>query len=267
MEYCAQHALEGMVDVKNTKCRTEVCVKGPSFGVADAKTAEYCSKHAPHGMVKVRSSACRIESCGKRPSFGVTGTKTAEYCTQHAPEGTVDVKNRNGSTEGCGKQPSFGVAGTKAVEYGAHFAPNGRVDACSRNGTTGGCGKKLTFGVANTRRAEFHAQNTRLKCGVEGYREREVSPHHCGKETIDGVVLSGGKHSDAHPLLTQASPPSGGSRGPRKRARHSEIASTTAKRAIARESTGGAVTMPDIDGQKSPVNRDSAMKTEVQLYW
>ena len=153
------------------------------------------------------------------------------------------------------------------MEYGAPFAPNGRVDACSRNGTTGGCGRELSFGVANTRTAEYHAQNTRLKCGVEVYRERELSPHHCGKETIGGVLPSGGKQTDAHPLLTQASPPSGGSRGSRKRARHSEITSTAAKRAIGRESTGGAVTMPDIHGQKSPVNRNSAMKTEVQLYW
>ena len=233
--------------------------------MADAKTAEHCSQHAPDGMVNVRSSACRTESCGKRPLFGVTGTKTSEYCTQHAPEGRVDVKNRKGITEGCGKQPSFGVAGTKAVEYGAHFAPNGMVDACSRNGTTGGCGKKLSFGVANTITVEYHAQNTRLKCGVEGHREREVSPHHYGKETIGGVIPSGGKHTDVHPLLTQASPPSAGSRGSRKRARHSEITSTASKRAITRQSTGETVTMPDIDGQKAPVNRNSAMKTEVQL--
>ncbi|CAN0199030.1 unnamed protein product [Ascophyllum nodosum] len=140
------------------------------------------------------------------------------------------------------------------------------VDACSRNGATGGCGKKLSFGVANKRTVEYHAQNTRLRWGVEGYREREVSPQHYGKETIGDVIRSCGKHTDVHPLLTQASPPSSGSRGSRKRARHSEIASTASKRAIARESTGETVTMPDIDGQKSPVNRDSAMKTEVQLY-
>ena len=266
VEYCAQHALKGMVDVKYTKCRTEGCVKGPSFGVADAKTAEYCSQQAPHGMVNVRSSACRTERCGKRPLFGVTGTETVEYCTQHAPEGTVDVKNKKGITEGCGIQPSFGVTGIKAVEYRTPFAPNRMVDACSRNSTTGGCGKKLSFGVANTRTVEYHAQNTRLGCGVEGYREREVSPHRCGKETIGGVIPSGGKHTDAHPLLSQASPPSGRSRGSRKRARHSKISCTASERAITGESTGEIVTMPDIDGQKSPVNRDSAMKTEVQLY-
>ena len=100
-----------------------------------------------------------------------------EYCTQHAPEGTVDVKNRKGRTEGCGKQPSFGVAGTKEVEHGAPFAPKGMADACSRNGSTGSDGNKLSFGLVNTRTVEDHAQNTRLKCGVEGYRGQERFAH------------------------------------------------------------------------------------------
>ena len=60
--------------------------------------------------------------------------------------------------------------------------------------------------------------------------------------------------------------PSGGSRESRKRARYPEITSTASKRAVARESTGGAVTMPDIDGKKSPVKEDYSMKTEVQLF-
>ena len=55
MEYCAQHALEGMVDVKSKKCRTEGCGKRPSFGVAGTKNVEHCAQHAPEGMVDVRS--------------------------------------------------------------------------------------------------------------------------------------------------------------------------------------------------------------------
>ena len=64
-----------MVNVRNKKCRTEACGKGPSFGVAGTKTAEYCAPHAPDGMVNVSSSKCRTESCGKKPSFGVASTK------------------------------------------------------------------------------------------------------------------------------------------------------------------------------------------------
>ena len=56
VEYCAQHALEGMVYVKSNKCKTEGCGKSPSFGVAGSKTVEYCAQHALEGMVNVKSS-------------------------------------------------------------------------------------------------------------------------------------------------------------------------------------------------------------------
>ena len=60
------------------------------------KTAQYCTQHALDGMVNVRSRKCRTEGCGKQPSFGVAGTKTIEYCAQHALDGMVNV-TKNGT--------------------------------------------------------------------------------------------------------------------------------------------------------------------------
>ena len=188
---------------------------------------EYCAQHAPDEMVDVRSRKCGNGGCGNKPSFEVVGTKTAEYCAQHALDRMVDVRSRKCRTEGCGKKPSFGVAGTKTTEY---------------------C-----------------AQHARIQRGVEGHREKEVGPHHSGKETIGNVVPSGAKHTTVHLPPTKTSRPSGVNRDSRKRVRNQEITSTTSKRAVARESTAGAVTMPDIDGQKSPVRQNSRVKTEVQL--
>ena len=153
------------------------------------------------------------------------------------------------------------VAGTKTVEYCAQHAPNG----CSRKCRTGGCGKKPSFGVAGTKTAEYCALHARIQRGVEGYREREVGPHHPGKESIGNVIPSGAKHTTVHLPLTNTCHLSDVSRDSRKRVRQPEITSTTSKRAVARESTAGAVTMPDIDGQKSPIRRIFCVKTEVQL--
>ena len=118
--------------------------------------------------------------------------------------------------------------------------------------------------MANTRTAEYCAQHARLKYGVEGYREGEVDPHHSGTETIGNIIPNGAKHPTVHPRSTTI-PPSEGSQSSRKRARHPEITSTAPMRPISRESAGGAGTMPDIDGQNSPVKRDYSVKTEVQL--
>ena len=249
-EYCSRHAPDGMINVHSRKCRTEGCAQIPSFGVDGTRMVKYCAQHALGTMVDINHRKCRPGGCGKFPSFGVAGSKTMEYCAKHAPVEMVDVENMKGRTEDGGKQPSFEVEGTKTMENCAPLAPNDMIDACSRNSTTGGCGKQPSFGVANTRTSEYCAENTRIKCGVKGYREREVDPYHCGKEIIGNVI----------------SPPSGGSRGSRKRARHPEVTFSASKRAVA-DSTAGAVTMPDIAGQKSPVKRDSSLKTEVQLFY
>ena len=70
------------------------------------------------------------------------------------------------------------------------------------------------------RTAEYRAQYTRLQCGVEGLREREIDPHHSGKETIANVIPSVAKHTSVRPPPTNTSQPSGASRGSRKRVRH-----------------------------------------------
>ena len=254
-----------MIDVKKRKCRTENCGREPSFGVAGTKKREYCAQHAPDGMVNFKNRKCRTQGYGKGSLFGVAGTKTAEYCAQHTPDGMVDVCSRKCRTESCGKKPSFGVAGTKKREYCAQHAPNGMVDVKNKKCRTQGCGKGPSFGVAGTTTAEYCAQHARLQFDVEKYRDREVGPHHFWKESIGNAIPSGAKHTTVHPPPTKTSQPSGVSPDSHKRVRHPDVTSTMSKRAIARKSTAEAVTMPDIDGQKFPVKRNSSVKTEVQL--
>ena len=179
----------------HTTLKSRICA---ATYVQSSKIAKICyvSRNTPantitlDGMVNVKNIKRRTEGCGKLASFEVAGTKTAEYCARHSLDGMVQVKSRKYKTKRCGKKPLFGVADTRAAEYGA--------------------------------------QHT--------------------------------KRTSVRPPPTKTSQPSGASRHSRKRIRHPEITSTASKRAVA-----GVVTMPDIDGQKSPVKRDSSVKMEVQL--
>ena len=97
MEYFSQHTPDGIVDVKNRKCRTKGCGKRPSFGVAGTKIAEYCAQHASDGMVDLKSrKKCGAEGCGGTSSFGVANTTTVKYCVQHASPkyGVEEYKER-----------------------------------------------------------------------------------------------------------------------------------------------------------------------------
>ena len=68
-------------------CKTKGCGKQSSFGLAETKTVEYCAQHAKSGIVDVKNRQCRTEGCSKQPLFGVAGARTAEYCAKHANNG------------------------------------------------------------------------------------------------------------------------------------------------------------------------------------
>ena len=138
------------------------------------------------------------------------------------------------------------------------------INVRSRKCRTEDCGKRPSFRVTKVKTAEYCAQHARLQYGVEGYREKEVGPHHSGKETIGDVIPSCARHTTIH-STPKTSQPSGVCWDSRKRVRHPESTSTGSERAAAREPGAEAVTMPDIDGGKSTARRISSMKVELQL--
>ena len=208
---------------------------------------------------------CRLEGCGKIAAFGVAGTKTSEYCRQHALDGMVNVRGTMCGTEGCGKRPSFGEAGTKMAEYCTQHALDGMVNV-HRKVRTEDSSMIFAFKAADMKTNEHCAQDKILRCGIEGCRGRWIDTNLSGKE-INGVACpSGSKHKTVHPPPAQASPFSGSSRGSRKRVRYPHNGPTVLKkRAVALESTAGALPMPEIEGQTSPVKQDSSVKTEVHV--
>ena len=141
----------------------------------------------------------------------------------------------------------------KTAEYCSQHAPDEMVHVYSRQ-----------CRVANTRTGEYCARHARRTRGVEGYGEREFGPYGSGKETIGNLIKCGAKKNTVHPT-PKASRPSGGNGDSRKRVQHLDITFTASKRTVSRGSAGGVETIPDIDGQTSPVKRDSSVKTEVQL--
>ena len=215
-------------------------------------------------MVNVKDIICRTEDCGKYAAFGVGGTKTAEYCRQHASDGMVIVRGNMCGTDGCGKHPSFGVAGTKTAEYCRPHALGGMVNV-RRKVRTEDSGMISVFEVAVTKTVDYCAQHMRPRCGVGGCR-RGIDPNHSRKESLGVATLSSSKHETVHSPPVQASPLSGDRRVSRKRVRHLHNVPTALERAVVLESAVGAMTMPEIEKQKSPVKRDPSVKTEVHVF-
>ena len=80
-----------IVDGMPLICAKGRCSKQSKYGVSGSRRGEYCAEHALEGMVYVYSNKCVGDGCPKRPSYGVSGSKKPEYCAEHALEGMVDV--------------------------------------------------------------------------------------------------------------------------------------------------------------------------------
>ena len=116
-------------------CASSNCSKRPSYGRVGGK-AELCAEHADEGMVDVRSKRCGRSGCMKQPSYGKAGGKP-EVCAEHAEEGMVNVRHNRCGRSGSMTQPSYGKVGGKAVICAPH-AQEGMVDLTSCSHSSGG---------------------------------------------------------------------------------------------------------------------------------
>jgi hypothetical protein len=125
-EYCFEHKIIGMIDVKNKKCKFEDCKTQPTYNIEGEPKAEYCFKHKKLGMINVISKTCKFKDCKKQPIYNIEGTK-AEYCFKHKKLGMINVISKTCKFKDCKKQPNFNMLGKKA-EYCFEHKTIGMID-------------------------------------------------------------------------------------------------------------------------------------------
>lgn len=135
-ELCAEHAKDGMVNVRVKRCGHGGCHTRPSYGKAGTNKAELCAEHAI-GMEWLTSAARGVATAGatKNHRTAKAGTSETELCAEHARSGIVNVVHRSCAHSGCTKHPSYGKAGTSATEFCAKHARSDMVDVVRKPGT------------------------------------------------------------------------------------------------------------------------------------
>ncbi len=84
-----------------TKC--PVCNKHACFAFNKSDKQRYCKQHATNGMINVKHSRCVVDDCNKIPNFNLRNEKVALYCKQHASAEMIDVKNKKCLNDDCNK--------------------------------------------------------------------------------------------------------------------------------------------------------------------
>ncbi|CAM9931920.1 unnamed protein product [Sphacelaria rigidula] len=237
-EFCATHALAGIVDVRTNRCGNEGCSKQPSFGAADGGKAEFCATHARAGMVDFTSKRCGEEGCSEHPSFGTPGDEKAAFCTTqapadigaigreqcvkegcskrplfrsavggqaelcatHAPAGIVEVEWKRCGEEECSKHPLFGAAGGGRAEVCATHTLAGMVDMGAKRRGKDGRSQQPSIGTAGGRKAEFWAPHTRA--GMVHVENKRCGKKDCSKQASCGAA--GGEMMELCTIHVQA---------------------------------------------------------------
>lgn len=166
--YCAKHALDGMKNINNPRCRDEACERWPSFGVPGTKTPAFCAAHKLDGMVDVVKPRCREEGgCSHRPSFGWPFDRLPTYCSAHKRLGMVDVANPRCGHQHCGRRPSFGIDGQRASRCSSHRL-EGMVDVVKARCRTPDCHRIAYYKIKGTKgatRCSLHQEKGMVRKG------------------------------------------------------------------------------------------------------
>ncbi len=124
--YCSTHKLDGMIDVRNKKCRD--CKKQAYFNFEGETTGLYCSTHKKDDMIDVKNKKCLL--CKKQPIYNVEGETKPIYCSTHKLDGMVDVKHKRCLL--CKKQPIYNVEGETKPIYCSTHKLDGMIDVKSK---------------------------------------------------------------------------------------------------------------------------------------
>lgn len=100
--YCKEHKLDGMIDVKNKRCRD--CKKQPTYNYENQTKGVYCSTHKLDGMVNVLDKRCL--DCKKIPSYNYESQTKGVYCNEHKLDGMIDVRSKTCLNDWCKTIPT-----------------------------------------------------------------------------------------------------------------------------------------------------------------
>jgi hypothetical protein len=128
-EFCKAHKLDGMIDVKNKKCKEAGCTLTASYGNPGESKRLYCAKHAPDAMANVTHNKCIANGCSKYPSYNLPGATKPIYCKDHCNDQMVDVKNKRCLADNCDLAAWLAAPKEASRLYCASHCPNRTIES------------------------------------------------------------------------------------------------------------------------------------------
>lgn len=116
MRGCTIRPSHGFVGIKKTTSSSSSTTAAAASG--GAERAEFCARHAKEGMVDVRNKTCAHRGCDQAPTYCVEGKSRAEFCARHSEFGMVRAWPP--SRVGAPRTPIAAAAGLNGSSNGSN---------------------------------------------------------------------------------------------------------------------------------------------------
>ena len=147
--FCNEHRLENMINVACKRCKFDGCSIFPHYNMPDQKSGKYCLLHKSDGMVNVVSKNCLHENCIIIPQYNFAGMKKGIYCSIHKLEGMIDIKHKRCEQDGCSLSPSYCYITDTQPRYCSTHKLDEMIDAKHPKCINLYCNKVPSFGTTN----------------------------------------------------------------------------------------------------------------------
>lgn len=203
--YCGEHALNGMLNIKNKKCKYENCNVYPSFNYNGEKNGIYCSTHRLDNMINVKDKICKYPNCKIQSTFNFETEKSPMYCYTHKINNMIDVKHRSRLCiyDNCKKKSYYNYENEMKPMYCSIHKLDGMINLNDPNCIYPNCKIKPLYNNENEKKAIYcfiHKLENMIDvkhrtCIYQNCKTRanfnfqgEKSPLYCNIHKIDGML-------------------------------------------------------------------------------
>jgi EsV-1-7 cysteine-rich motif len=128
---CAEHKLNGMIDLVNKMCKHPKCNRHASFGYEADKQLVRCKEDSEENMVLLTSRKCAHPTCNSNAAYGEPGTNVSTFFSTRETLLLYDIRLHEVLTLFTHPQSCFGVLLALARQYdrskGSVLSTNWRV--------------------------------------------------------------------------------------------------------------------------------------------
>ena len=116
-EYCSEHKLSGMIDIRSKKCLHPNCNVQPNYNYENETKASYCVKHKLTGMINIKCKRCLHPDCKVIPNYNYENETQASYCAKHKLSGMIDIKHKKCLHPDCKVIPNYNYENETKASY------------------------------------------------------------------------------------------------------------------------------------------------------